>query len=235
MGNFGLNKETLSAIFGGMMPAIAWLTFWMRSEETRDREPWGLVIMVFIIGMLSVLVAIPLQHAVISYIETQEATMMAWAAIEEIAKYLCVMLIIKNNIHVEDPVDFPMYLMAGALGFAGLENILFLMNPDIVSDTNARWLTGNLRYLGSTLLHAVSTGMVGIAVGISYYQNWKNKFLYVIGGLTLATALHGTFNLFIMNASDHEFFRIFGFLWVVTIISILLLEKLRRLKGQSPE
>lgn len=233
MGNFGLNKETFGAIFGGLLPAVAWLIFWTRSEEKRDREPWGLVLMVFIIGMLAVLVAIPLQHAIAPYLPDQRSTMIVWAGIEELVKYFIVILIISNNVHVEDPMDFPMYLIAGALGFAGLENILFLMNPDIVSDTSMRWLTGNLRFLGSTLLHAVATGIVGIGVGLSYYQNWRNRFIYIFGGLILATVLHSTFNLFIMNASDQGFFRIFGFLWVITIISILLLEKLRRLKGQS--
>lgn len=233
MGNFGLTKETLGAIFGGLLPAFAWLFFWVRSEEKRDREPWGLVILAFIMGMLAVLVAVPLQHAVAPYLQSQEATMIVWAAIEELIKFLAVMLILRDNMHVEDPMDFPVYLIAGALGFAGLENILFLMNPDIITDTNMRWLTGNLRFLGSTLLHAVSTAIIGIGVGLSYYQNWRNYFMYVAGGLILATTLHGAFNLFIMNSSDQEFFRIFGFLWVITIISILLLEKLRRLKGQS--
>ncbi len=233
MGNFGLNKETLGAIMGGLIPALAWLLFWMRSEERTDREPIGLILMVFIIGMLSVLVAIPLEHAVLPYISSVGGTTIAWAAIEEIIKYAAVMIVIKNSVYVDDPIDWPMYLIAGALGFAGLENILFLMNPDIVSDTSVRWLTGNLRYLGSTLLHAVSTGIIGIGVGLSYYQNWKNKGMYLFGGIIAAIALHGMFNLFIMNAGDREFFRIFGFLWVISIISILLLEKLRRLKGQS--
>ncbi len=235
MGNFGLNKETFSAILGGLLPALAWLFFWMRSEEKNDREPISLVLLVFIIGMLTVLVAVPLQHLVVPYLPNEGSTIFVWAGIEELVKFLAVMLIIRSNYYVEDPMDFPMYLIAGALGFAALENILFLMNPSIVADPTTRALTGNLRFLGSTLLHAVSTGIVGIGVGLSYYQNWKNYLSYVIGGLALATTLHAAFNLFIMNARDQEFFRVFGFLWVITIISILLLEKLRRLKGQTTE
>lgn len=232
MGNFGLNKETAGAIFWGILPALAWLFFWIRSEDKKDREPFSLIIMVFLIGMLSVAIAVPLEHAVVPYIKDQTTLTITWAAIEELVKYLAIIIMIKGISEVNDPIDYAMYFIAGALGFAGLENIMFLMNPDVVANTSLKLMTGNLRYLGSTLLHAVSTGIIGIGLGLSYYQNWKNKFSYLLGGLLAAVALHGLFNLFIMNSSDQNFFRIFGILWVVSIISILLLEKLRRLKGQ---
>lgn len=235
MGNFGLNKETFNAIVGGLIPALAWLFFWVNSEKRNDREPIKLVLIVFIVGMLSVFVVIPLEHAIEPFLKNQTALMISWASIEEIVKYIAVAVIIKSNIYVNDPVDFPMYLIAGALGFAGLENILFLMNSQVVNDIGSQFLTGNLRYLGSTLLHAVSTAFVGIGIGLSYSQNWRNLFIYLLGGLLAAIALHSVFNLFIMNASNQNFFKIFGLLWVVTIISILLLEKLRRLKGVSNE
>ena len=235
MGNFGLNKETFNAIVGGLIPALAWLFFWIRSEEKGDREPVRLVLIVFIVGMLSVFIAIPLEHLVEPYLQNKIALMVSWASIEELIKYVVVAIIIRNNIYVNDPIDFPMYLIAGALGFAGLENILFLMNPELVNNVGSQFLTGNLRYLGSTLLHAVSTAFVGIGIGLSYSSGWRNLFIYLLGGLIAAVTLHSVFNLFIMNASNQEFFRIFGILWVVTIISILLLEKLRRLKGAINE
>jgi len=233
MGNFGLNKETLNAFVGGLIPALLWLFFWMRSEERKDREPIGLIALVFIIGMFSVFVAVALEHIIEPYFSDPRLLIFGWAAIEEFVKYGAIMLIIKNNKHVNDPMDFAIYFIAGALGFAGLENILFLMNPGIVSDANAWMLTGNLRFLGSTLLHAICSCIIGIGVGLSYYQNWRNKFSYIWGGFAAAILLHSLFNLFIINTGEGDFFKIFGFLWVISIISILLLEKLRRLKGQE--
>ncbi len=235
MGNFGINKETLGAIFWGMLPALAWLVFWIRNEEKENREPLWAIVLVFIIGMLSVFVAIPLEKLVEPYINNPTTLTLVWAGIEEFVKYLAIILIVHSGNLAKDPIDWAIYFIIGALGFAGLENILFLMNPEIVNESTLKLITGNLRYLGSTLLHAVSTGIVGIGLGLSYYQNWKNKNSYLWGGLIAATLLHGMFNLFIINSSDREFFRVFGFLWVVSIISILLLEKLRRLKGTMPK
>lgn len=232
MGQIGLNKETFSAILGGIMPAIAWMIFWVRSEEKIDREPWSLIIIVFILGMLSVFIAVPLEHLVEPYIQNQNDLIITWAAIEEIVKFFIVYIVIKNNTNAKDPIDFAMYMIVGGLGFAGLENILFLMDPSLLSDSTARWLTGNLRYFGSTLLHSITTGIVGIGMGLAFYNKWKNSFLYILIGFIMAISLHSVFNLFIINSSSNELFKIFGLLWVITIISILLLEKLRRLKGQ---
>jgi RsiW-degrading membrane proteinase PrsW (M82 family) len=90
-------------------------------------------------------------------------------------------------------------------------------------------LTGQLRFLGSTLLHAVSSGIIGIALGLSFHMEWYRKKWYLLAGLILAIALHSAFNFFIMENSGSDFLKVFAFLWVVTIIIMLLFEKLRRM------
>lgn len=232
MGGFKLNQELISAILWGMLPAIAWAVFWVKTEERKYREPVGLLTIVFIIGMLCVLLVIPVQHLVLNIVSSEEVRIFIWAFIEEFAKYFIIFLIIKNNRYVNDPVDIATYFIVGALGFAGLENILFLMNPELITDFQLRFVTGNLRYLGSTLLHAICSAIVGIGLGISFYQNWHNKTSYLIGGLIAATTLHAIFNLFIMRVEGQDILKVFGLLWVITIITILLLEKLRRLNGK---
>lgn len=229
MGHFEIKKQLIYAVLGGMLPAIAWVIFWVNGEEDDTKEPTLAIILTFIIGMLAVLLAIPAEHFVQSYISDQKLTTIVWAGIEELLKFITILFIISRSNLIQRPIDYPMYFIVGALGFAGLENILFLMNPETVSNTSVWLVTGNLRFLGSTLLHAISSGIIGISMGIAFYQNWRDSFILIIIGIISAITLHSVFNLFIMNGSNQEFFRIFGFLWVVTIISILLFEKLRRL------
>ena len=40
------------------------------------------------------------------------------------------------------------------------------------------------------------------------------------------------FNFFIMDNSGQNFLSVFAFVWVVTIINLLLLEKIRRMSGE---
>jgi len=61
-----------------------------------------------------------------------------------------------------------------------------------------------------------------------------NKFIkkiYLSIGIILAITLHSSFNFFIMDSSGSNSFKVLGFLWVVTIIIMLLFEKLRRMSA----
>jgi RsiW-degrading membrane proteinase PrsW (M82 family) len=93
------------------------------------------------------------------------------------------------------------------------------------------FLTGNLRFMGSTLLHATTSGLIGMMMGLAFFQNRFIKDMSTLVGLALAVLLHSTFNLFIMKGEGKSTLQIFIFLWVVTVISILVFEKLRRMSG----
>ena len=152
-----------------------------------------------------------------------------WAASEEILKYFAFGIIMSRSPYLSKPVDYPIYFMTAALGFAALENTFYLIHPLSTSNMTLSLLTGNLRFLGSTLLHSITTGIMGISIGLAFFKQNDARFWYGLFGLILAIALHGTFNFFIMAKGGENFLQVFGFLWVVTIIIMLLFEKLRRM------
>src|SRR5680860_650469 len=47
-------------------------------------------------------------------------------------------------------------------------------------------LTGHLRFLGATLLHTISSGVIGISMGLSFFMTSFKKKLYVLLGIILA-------------------------------------------------
>jgi len=221
-------KTILFAILGGALPAILWLWFWMYQEDRDDPEPVGLVILTFILGGVMVLVAMWMEKFSINFIKDNTSQIIVWAGIEEILKLLGVSFIIFGNNIIKRPIDFPMYFIATALGFAAFENVLYLIKPLSVDNNVVGMLTGNLRFLGSTLLHAIASSMIGSALGLSFYLK-QNRFSYFMIGIICAIALHSVFNFFIMKGSGENFLSVFGFLWVVAIINILIFEKLKRM------
>jgi hypothetical protein len=48
-------------------------------------------------------------------------------------------------------------------------------------------------------------------------------------GFLIAITLHSAFNFFIIRNDGNDFLKVFAFLWVVTIIVLLLFEKVRRM------
>ena len=227
-------KTLLFAILSGVVPAVFWLWFWLREEDSDDREPFGLIAISFILGALIVFIAVWLEKYSLNFVKNNTIQTIVWASIEEILKFIGVMVIITGNKNVDRPIDYPMYFIATALGFAALENTLYLLNPFNASGTIVGMLTGNLRFLGSTLLHAISSAMIGSAIGLSFYLK-QYRIIYIIAGIFCAIMLHSVFNFFIMKGSGENFLSVFGFLWVVTIINILVFEKLKRMGEHIPQ
>lgn len=223
------NPKTLFfAIVGGILPAIFWLWFWFKQEDSEQPEPIGMIILSFLLGGLLVFMAIGLEKFALDFIRDDTQKIIIWASIEEILKLLGVSVLIFGNKRLRQPIDYPMYFIAVALGFAAVENFLYLQNLLDIDGTIVGMLTGNLRFLGSTLLHAISSSMIGIAVGLGFYLKKRRK-RYLIIGLFFSILLHSVFNLFIMKGSDENYLSVYGFLWVVTIINILIFEKLKRM------
>jgi len=226
-------KVVLFAILGGLMPALLWLWFWFKNEDNEEREPLVLIITSFILGGLLVLIAGFLQKATLGHITDKNLQIVAWASIEEALKMAAVLLIIMGTKIIRRPIDYPMYFIAVALGFAGLENIFYLLDPISTNGTVVGLLTGNLRYLGSTLLHAIASSMMGSALGLAFYTK-SMRGIYLFFGLFCAIILHSIFNFYIMKDGGANFLSVFGFLWVVAIINILIFEKLRRMGRYVP-
>jgi RsiW-degrading membrane proteinase PrsW (M82 family) len=216
------------ALLGGLIPSLIWLWFWLK-EDNKKNEPKGLLTIIFILGMLSVVCVLPIQKFIQHAITSNEWDIILWAFSEEMVKYLAVLAIIYKSHYVDEPIDWPIYLITAALGFAALENTLFLLKPLSLGDTVVGLLTGQLRFLGSTLLHAVASASIGIALGLAFYVEQKYKKYYLIIGLIFATVLHSVFNFFIIKDAGNDFLRVLAFLWVITIIVMLLFEKLRRM------
>ncbi len=216
------------AILGGVAPAILWLWFWFFQEDRDEPEPIGLIIVTFILGGILVLVAMWLEKYSMNFIKDNTTQTIVWAGIEEILKLIGVSFIIFGNNIIRQPIDYPMYFIATALGFAAFENVLYLIKPLSTSDSIVGMLTGNLRFLGSTLLHAIASSMIGSALGLSFYLK-QNRVIYFFIGIIFAIVLHSVFNFFIMKGSGENFLSVFGFLWVVAIINILIFEKLKRM------
>ena len=216
------------ALLGGIAPALLWLWFWLK-EDNQKPEPKGLLAVLFLIGMVLVILVIPVQKFIQNNITSSEWQIIGWASIEELIKYLGLVILLYKTNQIDEPIDWPIFLITVALGFAALENTLFLIKPLSLNQTTVGLLTGQLRFLGSALLHAVSSGIVGVSLGLSFHMGKYVKKIYLLVGLLLAITLHSTFNFFIIEDNGNNFLEVLGFLWVVTIIIILLFEKLRRM------
>jgi len=226
LGNITGNGLFLSLVFG-FLPPLFWLWFWLR-EDARP-EPRSLIFLVFIYGMVAAVLSIPVEYFVKLFTENIIILLLSWSFIEEIFKYLAASKggLLKKAF--DEPIDALVYMTTAALGFASAENVLFLLKAVGTSGTIATVVTGNLRFLGATLLHVVASSILGASIAYAFFH--KEKMIRnVLGGLILSTALHFSFNFLILKSEPNDILRIFIPLWVFIIAVIFLYEKIKNIK-----
>jgi RsiW-degrading membrane proteinase PrsW (M82 family) len=216
------------AFVAGLIPAIFWVWFWLR-EDSLKPEPYFLIAITFIAGMAVVPLALPLQRFALE-IYPDSNVMFTWVIIEELLKYAVALAIVFWNREVDEPIDMVIYLIVIALGFAALENALFVFNPLMIGDYFNSALTGGFRFLGATLLHVLASGTIGMFLAFTYYKSKMVQMVAGTVGLFIAIVLHALFNFFIMEASGTTILGVFLFVWIGIIILFLLFERVKMLE-----
>lgn len=216
------------ALLAGLIPALFWLWFLLR-QDSRRPEPRVLIISSFIAGMLVVPAVLPLQELAIRHY-TGQNLVIVWVIIEEVLKYSAALIVVLWNRAVDEPIDAIMYMITIALGFSALENALFVFNPLVAGSYMESFITGNLRFLGATLLHVLASATVGVAMALTYYKRSSVKILAATVGLFIAIVLHALFNLSIIHTSGGAFFAAFASVWMGIIVLFLIFEKVKLLE-----
>lgn len=201
------------AFLGGVLPALAWLYFLLKEEERCPQPRWA-IFLAFVCGMIAVPLVMPLQSwsCQLWALSPELAcgggytsllgnkVIIAWAAIEETVKYaVAAALILWRRNAVRNTVDIVATMLTVALGFAAVENMLFLIHPFSQGYLLEAIGLGNLRFIGSTLLHVVASSVIGFGLAFSKESSRPVRMLAASVGLILAIALHALFNFFIIH------------------------------------
>ena len=221
------------ALLGGILPAIFWLWFWQKEDKLHP-EPRGLIILAFLVGMLATAIAYPVEKYIAEHVQGSDFTLLAlWAITEETLKFLGIYLVALRSKYFDEPIDAVIYFVTIALGFAALENAMFLFNPLGDGDALATILLGNYRFIGATLLHVAASGLIGVMLAFSFYDLRSKRVWSSLIGLVLAIALHTLFNFSIIISEGTYLYQIFVGLWIFVIGIILACEKIKMLAPRS--
>lgn len=217
------------SLLGGILPALLWLWFWLK-EDRLHPEPKIRIMISFLSGMAIVFLVLPLEKFVfLIFPSISIVTVLLWASVEEIVKYITSYFSALRNKEMDEPIDAIIYMITIALGFSAMENALFLSNLIGVRSFAQSIITGNSRFLGATLLHVASSAVVGVMVALSYYKKPLTKKIFLYTGLGMAITLHTIFNLLIIKL-ENNLFLIFAGVWVLIVLLLVLIEKVKNVK-----
>ena len=217
------------AFFAGLLPSLLWLWFWLH-EDRAHPEPQALIATAFIGGMFAVLISLVLEKIATSLLPGPYSTIFVWAIIEECAKYALASILVLHSRENDEPIDSMIYLISVALGFAALENSLFVLGPILQKSILTAAATIDLRFIGATLLHTICSSAIGVSWALTFNSSKVNQRHARRVGLILAVLLHTAFNLSILYTNSTGMIVTFSFVWLAIIVLILLFEKVKRMK-----
>ena len=218
--------SNLYVIIGAaILPAIAWVVFiWWKDKY--QREPISYILRGVAYGIISAGLAVALESLIIAlglvpephgYIGALWKAFMGAAVPEELVKLLMLWLLLRNNPYFDERFDGIVYACCIGMGFAGTENIIYLI--------------GNMDTWESVAIQRAIFAVPGhfmFAVAMGYFYSkvhfrevsWRYRSLIFI----VPVILHGIYDglLFSANATPQMqgiilmFFYLFCF-WMFRI------------------
>ena len=216
-------------------PAVALFLFFYLRDKYR-KEPIGVLLVTFVLGAAS------LVPAVITTLSLQKLTgwysgtpnlfqaflgaMIIVGVVEEGAKFLVVRFYAYHRPEFDEPYDGIMYSVMAALGFATLENVMYVFSRGAG--------TGVMRALLAMPSHAFDGVLMGYFLGEAKFArnerigNWLSAL-----GFGLAVVAHGMYD-FIVFALDKRPAMLLSLLTMAVLFWVIFFKATRKLSEQSP-
>ena len=174
-------------------PGIA-ICLFIYFKDKYNKEPIGLLLGSFILGMLSILPAILIQVGFTSSFHNLMSQDLIYVALftfvivalsEEGSKLLVLRLFLYPRTHFDDPFDGIMYAVMVGMGFATLENIGYVYQHGIGTAITRMFL--------SVPAHGTFAVLMGYYVGLAKFDPARRS-RYFINALLFPAFFHGSFD-----------------------------------------
>ncbi|MFW6288797.1 MAG: PrsW family intramembrane metalloprotease [Spirochaetota bacterium] len=191
------------------------LLWWAYRRDSIKKESIRLLLLTFSLGLLAVVPALvlgilvdPFRDFFRGYARIVFQAFVVAALVEEAVKFVLLDGLIRRQPEFDEVTDGIVYGMAVSLGFAFLENVLYVGGPSHVL---------LLRAVTAVPLHAGCGALVGYYVGRAAFDARARS----VGGLLLAIAVHGVYNVLLFTGGIASFLSLGVILGLVIAVPLL--------------
>lgn len=181
-------------------PALLLLRYIIRQDRARP-EPKGLVLIVFLLGLAGIVPAIIAEtlagsltkaFAFSPLLVALFRAFVVAALCEEGIKYLIVTRTVYSKPVFDEVMDGIVYTVVASLGFACMENILYVMGSGL--------LTALTRAFTAVPMHALAGGIMGYFLGRAKFAAGPDREReYMVRGLSWAVFIHGSYDFLLFS------------------------------------
>lgn len=221
-----------------LLPNFIWLWFYLKQDPHPEPPPF--LVLAFFLGIFSTAFSLATGVFLLRFFEFLGAEravvqnsfwfmFLGVALVEESFKFLMVYLFLRKNPVFDEPIDALIYLVVVALGFAFVENVVYLVSVFNQYQGNLTQLVYflTLRFIGANFLHSLTSGLAGYfwAVGIVKHRAQRAIF----EGLGWASLIHTLFNFFVIKLGMPFYAGAVFLLFVLALFLLKNTETLRQL------
>ena len=200
-----------------LAPGVA-IVLYIYLKDKHEREPVVLLLVSFFYGCLSTLVTLiisePVNYLLVlrsdDVVDEFYDAMFKVALIEEFSKFIFLRFILYKNKNFNEPFDGIVYSVMVGMGFATLENVLYVFQYGIT--------TGILRMFTAVPAHAIFAILMGYFIGRAKFTH-RREFLLSLIALIAATVFHGSYDYFWFIADTHG---VWAGIWLGAILSLII-------------
>lgn len=190
----------------------------------REREPLSLVFATFFAGVAaSIPVAIleisakflftPFSQTFSPQLLQVSYMFLVVAPVEEVLKFGAVMAVVFVSREFNEWYDGILYAMVASLGFATLENIIYVLSQGAT--------VGLLRFFLSVPAHALFGGIMGFFLSGAKFS--RRPFPWLVGALFFPIFFHSLFNVFLVSGQIFIILLVIplsAIMWIFLIVAI---------------
>jgi RsiW-degrading membrane proteinase PrsW (M82 family) len=189
-------RTSLIATTTAFLPAVVYILPLLWLDRYDPEPPWALATAFAWGALVSVVISLTLNSAVIALLGEAVGVLVSAPIIEEASKGLGVLLFLVLLRHeFDDILDGIVYAGVIALGFATVENVFYYGRNLIEHGNEGLYYTFVMRGILSPFAHVIFTSMTGIGCGIAREShNWALRILMPIVGYFAAVTLHAVWN-----------------------------------------
>jgi RsiW-degrading membrane proteinase PrsW (M82 family) len=198
-----------SLLFLSIIPGLA-ICYYIYSRDKHEAEPHQYLLLCFFFGMLSTYPALKMEefgaHDLRLGISEDPWITLTFAFLvisfsEELVKFIFLRYAIYPKDDFNEPMDGIVYAVMIGMGFATMENILYVLAHPDSSKTAVK--IALLRMFTAVPAHAAFAVSMGYFVGLAKYRPERESSLLLLG-LFSAILLHGLYDFFLFQKMDQN-------------------------------
>jgi len=191
----------LAVLLASLLPGLFWLWYFKR-YDTGDQEPPARLIWCLLLGALAVLPALvweaPFREQLQSVQAVPRQLALSFLVVglgEELFKLLALLVALARAGEFSEPMDGIIYAIAGGIGFAVVENVLYIAAFGLAA--------APLRGTVAALAHISFSGLAGYYLGLARFS--PKPWTTIGKGLAAAAAAHGFYDFLLITQTASPF------------------------------